>query len=423
MRKIYNKIIILFVLTALIPTSHLWAAEALTWDDCVREALANHPDLVFATAQLEGTKADKNIVKSSALPQISSELSAQESKVSGQSSRQLHSYSITGKQLLFDKAKTSNDIKAAQENIKAYEYNYMVASSNVLLNLKTVFAGLLRAQELVSLTQSIAQRREQNFNMIELRYQAGREHKGSLLTAEADLKNAEFEVEQSLRNLSLEQTKMVKALGWEQLNPIEVSGDFNIPEDTQDKPNFESIADETPFLKQLIAQKDAAQFNLNSQKSDFFPEVYLNSSAGKSSSDWPADQSSWMFGVSVSFPIFEGGSRIAQVSKAKANINQAAAQVRSGRDSVLVTLEETWASYQDDLGTVTVQKKFLEAAEERAKIANAQYSSGQISFDDWIIIEDNLVDREKSYLNAQANVLISKAQWVQARGGVLENEK
>lgn len=398
------------------------AENVFTWDDCVREALKNHPDLISATAKLDETKANKSIIKSEVFPQINSDLSAKKSKISGKDSIESYSYSITAKQLLFDGSKTSNAIKEARENIKADEYNYMVTSSNVLLNLKTVFAGLLRAQKLVFLTKSIAERRKQNLNMIELRYKAGREHKGSLLTAKANLENAKFEVEQALRNLSLTQTKMVKALGWEKIKPIEISGDFVTKEKAQGKPNFESIADKTPFLEELIAKKDAAQFNLNSKKSDFFPEVYLNSSAGKNASDWPPDQNEWMFGVSVSFPIFEGGSRIAQVSKAKANIKQATADVRSGRNSVIIILEEKWTSYQDSLGTVLVQKKFLEAAEERAKIANAQYSSGLISFDDWIIIEDNLVDRKKSYLNAQANVLISEAQWVQAKGGMLEYE-
>ncbi|MFA7677794.1 MAG: TolC family protein, partial [Candidatus Omnitrophota bacterium] len=63
---------------------------------------------------------------------------------------------------------------------------------------------------------------------------------------------------------------------------------------------------------------------------------------------------------------------------------------------------------------------FLEAAQERSRIGGSQYSIGLINFDDWIILEDNLVSAKKSYLNAQADVLIAEAQWVQAKGGTLE---
>ena len=69
---------------------------------------------------------------------------------------------------------------------------------------------------------------------------------------------------------------------------------------------------------------------------------------------------------------------------------------------------------------VQVQKKFLEAAEERANIAQAQYSSGLILFDNWIIIEDNLVQVRKSFLDTQADALVTEANWIQAKGGMLD---
>ena len=65
----------------------------------------------------------------------------------------------------------------------------------------------------------------------------------------------------------------------------------------------------------------------------------------------------------------------------------------------------------------------MEAAEERAKITRAQYATGLSAFDDWIIIENNLVSAEKAYLDAQANMLISEAYWIQAIGGTLEYDK
>ncbi|MBU1043196.1 MAG: TolC family protein [Candidatus Omnitrophica bacterium] len=403
-------------------SENIWAAQVLTWNDCVQEAIAHHPDIVAAGAKLDQTKADKSIAKSNALPQINANAVGKESQTGGKENIEAYSYSISARQLLFDGFKTSNAIKQANQNITADEYNYMVISSDVRLNLKQAFSGLLKAQELILLTQSIAERRAQNLKLIKLRYQAGREHKGSLLTAEADLANAEFEVEQASRNLSLAQTTMVKALGWQKLEPIKVIGDFENNQSIAEIPDFEFLADQTPLLKEFVAKKDAARFNLKSKKNDFFPEIYLDSSIGQSGSDWAPEDDDWMVGVSVSLPLFEGGNRIAQVSKAKASMKQATAQEQSGRDSILIALEETWSAYQDALGTVLVKKKFLEAGEERAKIANAQYSSGLITFDDWIIIEDNLVETKKSYLNAQANVLVNEAQWVQAKGGILEYE-
>jgi outer membrane protein TolC len=95
---------------------------------------------------------------------------------------------------------------------------------------------------------------------------------------------------------------------------------------------------------------------------------------------------------------------------------------RSARDSAILILEETWATLQDTIENVGVQNKSLIATEERSKIAQAQYSTGFITFDNWIIIEDNLVKAKKAFLDAQASKLYAEANWIQAKGETLEYE-
>ena len=67
-----------------------------------------------------------------------------------------------------------------------------------------------------------------------------------------------------------------------------------------------------------------------------------------------------------------------------------------------------------------VQRKFLQAAQERAKIAQAQYASGLVSFNEWIIIENELVNAQKSFLNVETTALIAQANWAQAKGETID---
>jgi outer membrane protein TolC len=83
-------------------------------------------------------------------------------------------------------------------------------------------------------------------------------------------------------------------------------------------------------------------------------------------------------------------------------------------------LEQTWAALQDAVDNVEVQRKSLIATEERSNIAQAQFSTGFISYDNWTIIEDNLVNAKSAFLDAQANALLAEANWVQAKGETLE---
>ena len=417
--KRFNIYLFVLLLSACL-TTQVMAEETLTWEDCVREALKNHPDLVSGKEKVKQAEADKDITSSAMLPQVTSEVSGNRSKTEGESEIDTYSYRVRGNQLLFDGFKTSSDKKAATETVTAQRYNYDVISSNIRLNLRKAFTSLLRAQELISLTEEIAKRRRQNVELVQLRYEAGREHRGALLTAEADLAEAAFEVAQAKRNLSVAHRELSKELGRKELLPVTVEGAFDITEVNRERPDFDFIADSTPFLKELISQKEATRLGLKSAKADFFPQVYLNASFGETDSDWPPRDNEWSAGLTLSFPIFEGGSRIARVAKAKSQLRQLQAEERSGRDVVILTLEETWKTLQDAIDNVSVRRKFLEANQERAKIASAQYSTGLITFDDWIIIENNLVNAKKAHLNAQANLLVAEANWFQAQGGTLE---
>ncbi len=413
--------VITFLLLFSAGLSYAQDKQILTWEDCLSEALNNHPDLASARAQLRQAEIDRALTHSALLPEITSEISGKTSKTATAESDS-YGYSVSGKQLLFDGFKTTKEIGAASQTIKAHEYNYIVASSDIRLNLRTAFSELLEAQELISITAEITRRRKQNYDLVRLRYEAGREHKGSLLTAEADLAQAKLERTQAERNLGLSQRKLIKELGREQVTPVKVKEDFKIQKVSRERPDFDYLADNTPFLKELVAKKEAARLGLDSAKADFFPQVYLNTSAGKTDSGWPPGNDVWSAGVSLSFPIFEGGSRIAQASKSRALWEQRRAEERSGRDSVILTLERTWLGFQDAIDEVAVQEKYLAAVEERARISGAQYSSGLISFDDWIIIEDSLIDARKSFLKARADALLAEATWIQAKGGALDDE-
>ena len=422
---------ITFTLTILLIFNLLFnraiAEEILTWQDCVKEAAKNHPDLISAEESIKQSEASKKITASALLPQINSSVGGSTAKTSTATSGNItskttdtYTYGVTGTQLLFDATKTINNIKAAAENIKAALYNYRFTSSEVRLRLRTAFINLLKEQELLNITQEIYNIRISNFELITLRYESGIEHKGALLNAEANLAEAKFEIAQAKRKLEVAQRELFKEMGRAQFSTVRAEGTFKVSDSALEKPDFEVLAKNNPSLEKLIAQKNAASFGIKAAEANFFPQLSAQVGANKSSSHWPLENDQWNAGLTLSFPLFEGGLRLAEVAQAKAVFNQAQANERSAKDAVAVTLEQAWAALQDAVEAVEVQNKFLEAAEERAKIAEAQYSLGLINFDNWTIIEDDLVRAKKTFLDTQANALLSEANWIQAKGEILE---
>ena len=399
------------------------AQETLTWEDCLKEAAENHPDLIIAYEEITQSKGDKTIASSSLFPQISADAAISTSHFKHSGSSKSSSYGVSGEQLIFDGLKTVNDTRAASENIKAAKESYRFASSQVRWRLRTAFIGLLRAQSLVKITEDIRQIRKQNWELIKLRYESGMEHRGAFLTADANLAQAEFDIKSAKRAVEVAQQELIKELGRSEFSSIEVNGNFAVEADIEEKPDFVKIADKHPNLLKAVAQENAALWNVKSSKGDFLPTVSVNGDLGKSGSSWPPDEFGSGAGLRVSLPIFSGGVRVARLSQAKSLYRQLQANERGTKDGLLVALRASWNDFEDAVDNIDVEKKFMAATEERSKISESQYSVGLISFDNWTIIQDDLVRQKKSLLDAQANALLAQANWIEAQGETLEYEE
>ncbi|MEI7999072.1 MAG: TolC family protein [Candidatus Omnitrophota bacterium] len=403
----------------------LWAQENLTWLDCLSLASQNHPDVVSAKESIRQSKDSQAIATSALLPQAQASLSvtqvkAQASGAGSKLNSTTYAYGLSGSQLLFDSFKTINSVKASAENVKASQWNFQYVSSQVRLRLRSAFVNLLKAQELIQLTKQIYDIRKQNLDLITKSYNSGMEHKGALMTAQANLAEAEFEIHQADRGLQVAQRNLLKEVGSKSIEPISIKGSFDIGANYQQTPNFDILVDTNPQLLQLIAQKNSSSFNVKSDLSGFGPSVSLLGGVGKTDDRWPPSVADTNVGLKLTWPLLEGGARAAQLDKDKSALRSFEAQERSLRDALVLALEQSWASLSDAIEQVDVQKKFLDANQERADIAKKQYSVGLLTFDNWTIIEDNLVSTKKAFLNTQANALLAEANWIEAQGRTLE---
>jgi len=418
------------------PITAVYGEENIDWLSCVNEAKKSHPDLVSASEKIKQAKASKEITRSAFLPLLGFDASEVTTKnasfgasgssvelvSTGSNRKTTYQYEGTAQQLLFDSFRTAYDLSSNERAVIAQKYNYDVTSSNVRLRLRTAYVQLLAAQEYLKIVREIEARRKTTSELVRLRYEGGREHKGSLMTSESNVAQAVYEVAQATRNIYLYQRQLTKELGRSKFVPMNVSGELDVKEADRSLPDFEIIAETNPFLRQLIAQKEAAKFSLKSAYSQLFPTVYANASVGNTGTRWFPDKNEYSIGTSVTMPLFDG-SKYAGIDRAKGVLGQAAADEKSGKDGVIYTLANMWSKLQDAIDNVAVQKKSLDAAHERARIASAEYSIGLLSYDNWIIIEDNFVSAKKSYINARLGALAAEANWVQAKGGTLDYDR
>lgn len=436
MKSAYMKITKSLAVSVSLSISCLWdinpclAIEKMAWQDCVREAAKNNPQLISAEEVIKSKQALETSSASGLYPQITGDMSAQRAQAASASNTtgvkhtisNTYSYGVSGTQLIFDGFKTYNDVRAASADLKAAKEAYLFTSSAVRLSLRTAFINLLKAQEMINVAEDIVKIRHDNLELIKLRYQSGLEHKGALMTAEANLAQAEYELAKAKRDVVFAQRQLTKEMGRKAFRPMSADGDFVVIDAAPEKPDLDKIAEKTPAVLQAGAATKSAYMSVQSAVGDFMPVIEGTIGADKANvnSNWPPKGNEWNLGVSVSMPFFDGGELVSGYANAKAAYRKAQEDERNTRDAAVVSLEETWTALQDAMDIVGVSRKSLEATKERSRIAQVQYSTGFMSFDNWIIIEDDLVQAKNTYLNARANALLAEASWIKAKGETVE---
>jgi outer membrane protein TolC len=300
-------------------------------------------------------------------------------------------------------------------------YSYTLTSASVRRDLDLAFIDLIEAQDLLAISLDIEGRRRQQAEMVSLRYQAGREHRGSLLTAEANLASATLDVKIARRRFDLAQTNLARAIGRDESGALEAAGDLATPPEMP-APEFPELVREHPDVLKQEASLESADYDLKIARAGFFPSISGSGSIGRSGDDWPPGKESWGVGVSLSLPIFTGGSRLANIAGATAALEESRQNTRKTSQDTLYSLEQAWKNFEDAREEVRIQDLYLAADTERARISEAQYAIGLLSFDNWIIIEDNLVRTKKSHLTSRASSRRTLARWLYARALTLEDD-
>ncbi len=396
-----------------------------TWSECVTAAMRNNAELLSYREGVVQKKAQYGITRSSILPQISAGVSGEKNlkKNSSEStSEKNYSYSLQAKQLLFDGFKSRYDLKGADADIKESENSYLVMSVSVRFELRKAFVTLYKNQSMLEIREEILKRRKHVMELVKMKYNAGTEHRGSYYSSRADYVQAEADLKSARRDLNLARVSLFSLMGKENPPEYSVKGDFGPKGSYKKKPDFGVLVLKHPSMVKYRYAVKSAEYAMESAKLSFSPKLYGNASVGRSGEKLDNMTETWSLGFEITAPLFEGGETWYGYKKAESVYRQALQDEKNGRAGLLTAMEEAWNTLMDSIDDVEVKKASLLAAQERSRIGEKQYSIGTLTFDNWTIIESNLVSAEKSYLESSAAALTAEAQWIQSTGGTLDYE-
>ena len=394
-------------------------ARALTLDECLREAAENNPNLASAAAAAQKAKYDYKASYGDMLPQIS--LGADSSRNHSESADGTGntsdgaSYGISASQSLFTGGRNRAAVDSASARLKSVEADLSDRRATLSYDVRGAFAQLLFAQEQVDLAREIAKRRKENLELIQLRYEGGRENKGAVLLTQASSRDAEFGVAQAERFLVVARRQLARVLGRDEADELQIAGKLEAGRPAA-AADYESLAADTPAHWRAVAQLFVARAALASAKSQYFPELSAKASAGRNGEDWVPEQDEWFLGLTLNFPFFQGGKNVMNVRGAGADLVRAEADLRAADADIVVSLQKALTDFADAVDQSEVNAAYLKAEEVRAEIGRSQYAAGMLSFEDWDRIENDLISSQKSDLAGRRNAVVAEANWEKVQG-------
>jgi len=410
--------VFLFLIAAAGLFCQVSAEEAFTYESLIRTAMENNRDLKSAKEDVNIALASRTSAISSILPKVS--LSAGFSRPGD--GDESYSYGISASQSIFSGFENIDRIKIQQENLLSAEASYQLALASLIYEIKEKYVNLYRAREFIKLYDEILERRKWQFELVRLKFESGYEHKGSFLNTKASLSQAGADVESSKRDEAIAEKELCISLGYEGWEKLEIKWRATAPDIEKKDPDFRAIASGSPDYRKLQHAKNSAELDAAVSRAVFYPDIGASASWGKSGTQFLPENESWRVGINISLPLFQGFSNLSKQSSAWSSYLKAEMNEKQGYLEKVVELEKKWNSLLDAYDSRSIKKEYLEAAEARAEISQSQYSAGLISFDSWIIIENDLINSKKSYLNAQLDYETAYAAWEREKGGISDAE-
>lgn len=418
---LYNKIILMInirknILAFII--LNIFAAQgfALSWTEATALAEKNNNQIISAKKQEESSYWSYNRAMTAFFPQISLSLGGSKSNTPSTSTiTRSFSYGISASQSIFTGFANLFSLQSAYSQWQQDKANLDSIRSRVYYDMRTAYVTLLVAQENVHLQKQIVERRRSNTRMIALRYNSGIEDKGNYLMTKADEGQSVFQLDSARRSVDLACLKLSQIVG------TDVATVENLPLPKSLSGVDYSYLTETSvgfrIAKYTLEIADIARKNTISE---FLPSVSVSGSLSKSGNTWSPQTDSSTIALNMSYPIFPGGSNIADYFINTVKYDKALQDFENTKKNLRYSIEQTTIALNDGIEKHSADAFTAAAGLERGKITQAKYLNGLMTFDAWNRTVNDAVQYQINALNSKKSLLIAEAAYYNSFGGLIK---
>ena len=375
-------------------------------------ALANNRDLRVAVLNIDRTRAQYQVQRSTEVPNVllgATGLFEPDASGNGSSSYYTAGLTVIGYELdLFGRVRSLSDASlqlffASEDNRKAAQISLIAAVANA-------YVVLLADDEQLDVTRKTLETREQSYKLQKLKFDSG-------AASEYDFAQAQTLVEGARAALALLQRQRAQ-----NLNALVLLVGQPLPRDLPPGLPLEGqglladlpaglpsqLLERRPDIRQAERQLKSANANIGAARAAFFPTITLTGSVGLASADLGGlfSNRAWQFAPRITFPIFDGGYNQANLEVSQANRDIAVALYERSIQVAFREVADSLAARANLGEQLRAQRAQATAEETRFRLADLRYQAGASSYLD-------VLDAQRALFQSQQGVVITQAAQVQ----------
>ena len=411
------------------------AVRQLTIDDAVRIALERNHALSAAVERTEGARARVRQAVAGFLPAIT--FGSTYIRAKGGRTFQMH-YHPPGRpfeetvffdvsfipeklhetkfqmtQPIFTGGRLLGQLKLARADRRFYSSLESSARQDLILEARRYYLEVLKAREAEKVMIDALELAGENLRAVEKLADLGKAARSDVLrarvqkaTAEQDLLVARNGVRLSLESLSaVLDTEIDDST---ELASVPVEGDVRIPlmEDVVAR-----ALEQNPDVDAAHRSLQRASAAVGVARSSFFPTVTVQADYGWTEERYSFEDNAWAVYTILNFDIFRGTDRLARVSEASAQREEARDLLEDAKRQTVLRAKQAHFSLQEAVGRRKVSEARLADAEEAYRMIRLRYDT-QLSS------QLEVLDAQVSLTSARMEEVASRYDLLMARDGL-----
>ncbi len=406
-----ERFIITLLFTMILAGEQVYGAE-ISLKQAIKSAIAQNPKYRSTYHQLTGAEAELKAAKAGYWPELSASLVVDREEPQGNTAGNGATNRVLSAGMsaqIFNGFSTEADVDAKTSQLRKIEADQKTEKLDLIKKVSLAFYQVLYAQQQLELKQAIAKRRKEHKDFLQIRYKGGLEAHWTLSEVEAQLFDAQTEVQQARQFITSSQFQLTELLGNEDSSDLTVTGSF-LWKPPKPLPNPQTLIAHHPDLASLTQEIAVAEAALKAQKSQYSPSVSISSDY-KSSGDINSHPNNfWSIGLKMTVPLFDAkiSPNVEVAAQALSVKHLALADATSSLISAIVT---KYTDLTTAIASAQSAKIALAAAKERAIIVNEEYKNGLRQFIDWEQSQSRLTAAEINELSALYSAAKARVEW------------